>query len=99
MAQGYLSQGSQAQFIQLNVQELVVQITDSIVTTSGSTATIDVGQAINTVVGALFADDSAATVAPVVAANRVISGTTVKLTLSAPLAANDFIILNFTCVN
>lgn len=99
MANGYLSQGSQAQGIQLNVQELVVVITDSIVTTSGSTATIDVGQAINTIQGALFADDSAATVAPVVFANQVVSGSTVKLTLSAAMATHDYIVLYFTCVN
>ena len=95
----FLSQGSSTQFVELNVQELIVIITDPIVTTSGSTATIDCGQAINTVREALFIDDSAGTVAPVVFSNRVISGTTVTLTLSAPMAVNDSIMLYFTVVN
>ena len=95
----YLSQGSETQGIQLVVQELIVNISDPIVTVSASTATIDCGQTIATVREALFIDDSAGTVAPVQASNQVISGTTVKLTLSAPLAANDAINLYFTVVN
>ena len=63
--------------------------------TSGSTATIDCGQVISEVRCALFVDDSAATVAPVVAANRSVSGEFVTLTLSAPLAAADAIILEY----
>lgn len=84
---------SQAQGIELKVQELVVKSLDSIVTTSGSTATIDVGQTISEVRGALFIDDSAGTSAPVTAANRAVSGTTVTLTLSAALASADAIVL------
>lgn len=95
----FLSQGSSTQFVELNVQELIVIITDPIVTTSGSTATIDCGQTIATVREALFIDDSAATVGPVTAANQVISGTTVKLTLTAPMATSDAIMLYFTVVN
>lgn len=95
----YLSQGSETQGIQLIVQELIVNISDPIVTVSASTATIDCGQAIASVREALFIDDSAGTVAPVQAANQVVSGTTVKLTLSAPMAVNDAINLYFTVVN
>src|SRR6185369_1199244 len=96
MSNGYLSTGSGTQFVELNVQELIVVITDPIVTTSASTATIDCGQTIKTVREALFIDNSAGTVAPVVAANRSVSGTTVTLTLSAAFAANDAINLYFT---
>lgn len=92
----YLSTGSATQLVELKVQELVVIVTDSIVTTSGSTATIDCGQTISTVRGALFIDDSAATVAPVVAANRSVSGTSVTLTLSAAFTTSDVIVLYFT---
>lgn len=95
----YLSQGSETQFVELNVQELIVNITDPIVTTSASTITIDCGQTINTVREALFIDDSAGTVAPVVASNRSISGTTVTLTLSAAFATSDAVNLYFTVVN
>lgn len=92
----YLSVGSDAQRVQLKVEELVVQLADSsIVAVSGSTATIDVQQTISSVVCATFIDDSAATNAPVTAANRVVSGSTVTLTLSAPLAAADAIRLCF----
>lgn len=91
----YLSVGSDAQRTQLKVQELVVKSIDNIVTTSGVTATIDVQQTISEVRAALFIDDSAATSAPVVAANRSVSGSTVTLTLSAALASADAIVLYF----
>lgn len=101
----YLSQGSSAQFVELKVQELVVSmnhagaIEDPILTTSGSTATIDCGQNIDEVRCALFNDNSAGTIAPVVFANRVISGSTVTLTLSAAMAADDSITLYFVLQN
>ena len=92
----YLSVGSDAQRVQLQVEELIVQIGDtSVVSTSGSTATIDCGQTVTSVVEALFIDNSAGTIAPVVAADRVVSGSQVTLTLSAPFAANDSIRLCF----
>lgn len=92
----YLSVGSDAQRVQLTVEELVVQITDTaIVTTSASTITIDCQQTVTFVVEALFVDDSAGTVAPVSVANTTISGTTVKLTLTAPFATGDSVRLCF----
>lgn len=96
----YLSVGSDAQRVQLKVEELIVQLSDSsIVSVSGSTATIDVQQTISSVVCAEFIDDSAGTIAPVAAANRVVSGSTVTLTLSAPLVAADSIRLCFKVNN
>ncbi len=92
----YLSQGSSAQAVQLKVQELIVNINDTaVVSTSGSTATIDCGQDVVSVKEALFVDNSAGTIAPVVAASQSISGSNVTLTLSAALAANDSIRLCF----
>lgn len=98
----YLSQGSSAQGVQLKVQELVLGVNHAgaiidtaVMTASGSTVTIDVGQTISYVTGALFIDNSAATVAPVTYANRVVSGSTVVLTLSAAAAADDVVILYF----
>ena len=92
----YLSQGSAAQGVQLKVQELIVSNKDTaVVSTSASTITIDCGQAVSAVREALFIDDSAATVAPVVASNQSISGSTVTLTLSAPFANNDSVRLCF----
>lgn len=98
----YLSQGSAAQGVQLKVQELVLGVNhagaiidSAVMSASGSTVTIDVGQTISYVTNALFIDNSAGTVAPVAYANRVVSGTTVVLTLSAAAAADDTIILYF----
>lgn len=95
----YLSTNSAVQDVQLSVQSLVVQLADNqVVSTSGSTATINVGQPIDRVVNAIFVDDSAATAAPVVASNRSVSGSSVTLTLSAALAAADSIVLNYVIV-
>ena len=77
-------------------QTLVLKKADNqVVSTSGSTATINVGQAISEVRCALFVDDSAGTSAPVVASNRSVSGNSVTLTLSAALADADCIILGY----
>lgn len=98
----YLSVGSAAQGVELKVQELVLGVNHAgniidgaVMTASGSTVTIDVGQPISYVTNALFIDNSAATVAPVTYANRVVSGNTVVLTLSAAAAADDTVILYF----
>lgn len=90
----YLLTDAGAQSVQLKVQQLCVTLADNqVVSTSGTTATIDVGQTIDSVRCALFIDDSAGTAAPVVASARTVSGSTVALTLSAALAAADSIIL------
>lgn len=92
----YLSTGSSAQGVQLKVQELIVAITDTaVVSVSSTTLTIDCGQTVASVREALFVDNSAATVAPVTAANTSISGSIVTLTLSAQFAANDSVRLCF----
>jgi hypothetical protein len=95
----YVSSQYAQQAVQLAVQSMTVQLADnSVVSTSGSTATVDVGNDIDHVTCALFVDDSAATCAPVVASNRSVSGSTVTLTLSAALAADDAIILQYVTV-
>lgn len=96
MSVSYLPKDSLVQDLALKVQELSVKLSDSaVVSTSGSTATIDVKETIDHVRCALFIDDSAGTSAPVVASNRSVSGTQVVLTLSAPLAAADCIVLKY----
>lgn len=92
----YLSKGSDAQAQQLKVQELVVGFADTqLYTASGSTITVDCGQTVSAVKNCLFIDDSAGTVAPVVAASVSISDSDVTLTLSAAFAANDSVRLCF----
>jgi len=92
----FLSTNSAVQDVQLKVQSLVVKKADNqICSTSGSTATIDVGQTISEVRCALFIDDSAGTSAPVVASNRTVSGSSVTLTLGAALATADAIVLEY----
>lgn len=92
----FQSSNSDVAGVQLKVQQLCVKLADvSVVSTSASTATIDVKQTLGEVRSAIFFDDSAGTAAPVVASNQVISGTTVRLTLSAALAAADSITLQY----
>jgi hypothetical protein len=94
----YLSVGSAAQGVQLKVQELILKLSDSqVITKTGtsSVVTIDCGQDVESVVQALFIDDSAGTIAPVAVANRSVSGQNVTLTLSAEMLANDSVRLCF----
>lgn len=96
MSVSYLPKDSLVQDLALKVQELSVRLGDNaIVSVSGSTATINVQENIDHVRSAIFVDDSAGTAAPVVASNRVVSGTSVTLTLSAALAAADCIALKY----
>lgn len=90
----YLLTDSQAQGIELKVQELVLFNSatnglDSIVTIDGNDIVVEVGQNVAEVRSVLFTDNSAATVAPVVAANVAVSGSEITITLSAPFAVND----------
>lgn len=92
----YQSKDSAVQQVQLKVQEVCVKMSDSqVVSTSGSTATIDLGEPIGEIRSAIFVDDSAGTAAPVAAANRSVSGNQVVLTLSAAMAAADAIDLKY----
>lgn len=94
--QGYLSTAPLTQHVQLKVQPLEVVLGDArIVSTSGNNITVDCGQTISSVKGVLFVDDSAATIAPVVAANQVISSNLLTLTLSAAFAVSDSVMIYF----
>jgi len=94
-AMSFLSTDPVVQDIQLKVQELCVKLGDACISTSGSTVTVDVQQSIVEVRSAIFVNDSAGTAAPVAAASRSISGTSVTLTLSAALAASDAVIIKY----
>lgn len=81
---------------QLKVQEICVKLSDAqIVSVSANDVTIDVKESIKEVRLATFMDDSAGTNAPVVALNQVISGTSVKLSVGAAMAADDSITLKY----
>ena len=93
----YQSQSSDlVQGVQLKVQKLVLTNQDlGVLAVSGSTVIIDVAQPLAEVRAALHIDNSAGTLAPVVAASRAISGNQVTLTLAAAFAANDCLILEY----
>ena len=100
MSSSYLSTDSAVQALEIKVQEIVVKLSDNQVCSQDvpGVLLIDVGQTISEVRAALFLDDSAATLLPVVAANQVIAGSTVSLTLSATMAAADAVILDYVIV-
>lgn len=81
--------------IQNKVQTLVLAYNDPCVTIDTVTCTVDVGETIGSVRACTFIDNSAATSEVIAAAARTISGTTVALTLSAQMAANDAVILHY----
>lgn len=85
----YLSTAPLTQNVQLKVQLIEAALGDEIVSTSGNNVTIDCGQPVSVVREALFTDDSAGTVAPVVHSNQTVSGNTVTLALGVAFAAND----------
>lgn len=92
----FISKDSSVLDVQNKVQQLVVKLSDSqVVSVSGLVATIDVKETLGEVRCALHVDDSAGTVAPVAAANRSVSGSSVALTLGAALASADCIILEY----
>lgn len=92
----YQSQDSAVLGVQLKVQEVCVTLADvEVVSISGLTATVKLGQPIKAIRAALHVDDSAGDVLPVAAADRAVSGNQVVLTLSAALAAADAIILKY----
>ena len=95
MSIAYLPQDPAVQAKALKVQTLVCQTTDQFVTVSGSLFTVNVGESLSSVINANFYDDSAATSAPIVAANRSVSGTSVALTLSAAPAAADSVVISY----
>lgn len=96
MGASYQAKQDQVLDIQLKVQELVLKLEDNaVISASGSTVTISIGEAISEVRTATFLDDSAGTNNPVVAANQSISGTNVTLTLSAPMAAADAVTIKY----
>jgi len=81
--------------VQLKVQEVCVKLSDNqVVSISGSTAIIQLGETIAKIVAAIHVDDSVG-VSIVAVANQAVSGTQVTLTLAAPLAANDAILLKY----
>lgn len=96
MPTGYVSSDSNLQEQQLQVQELVIRFADlQLYSASASTVTVNLQQTIVASVSALFLDDSAVSVAMISNANRVVSGTSVTLTLAAAFASNDVLILRY----
>jgi len=92
----YQSNQPQVLDLQLKVQELVVQLGDTgVLSGTGTSITVDVGQAIGKVISARHVDDSAAAILVVAAANRAVSGNTVVLTLAQALTAADSITIQY----
>jgi hypothetical protein len=82
---------------QLKVQELVVRFADiGLYTVATNVISIDVGETVGAIVSAQFLDNSAGTMAPVVAANRsIVSNTILTLDLGAAIAANDVVVVKY----
>lgn len=96
MSTSYVAKSPAPQAVQLKVQELTLTLNDTaVLSNSGTTATLNLGENVSEVRTASFTDDSAGTGAPVVASNRTISGSIVTLTLSAAMAVNDAITIRY----
>lgn len=97
MSISYQPKDSAVQAQQLKVQELVVKLADKqLVSVSGSDVTISIREPIASVSAAMHLDNSVPDVLMVAAADIDLSvANEVTLTLSAPLAAEDCIILKY----
>lgn len=101
MATSYLAKSDATLSVQLKVQEVCVKLSDSaIITASGSTVTVNIGEQVSEVRSAIFLDDSAGTAAPVTAANQNLTSAStgvVVFTLSAAMASADSLTVKYTC--
>lgn len=80
---------------QLQVQEVLVRFEDlGLYTASGSTITVDLGEA-STVTAVIDLDNSSASIANLAASAIVVSGTSVTLTMSDAFASNDKVIIKY----
>jgi hypothetical protein len=82
---------------QLKVQELVIRFADiGLYTVATNVISIPVGENVGAIVYAQFLDNSAGTMAPVVAANRsIVSDQVITLDLGAAIAANDVVVVKY----
>jgi hypothetical protein len=96
MAASFPSKDSAVLGVQLKVQELILTLADvSVLSTSGSTATVNVQENFAEIRSCTFIKDSTATASVINAANRAISGSSVVLTLPSAMAAGDVISLRY----
>jgi len=81
---------------QLKIQELVVRFADvGLYTTATNDVIIDINETLSSVPVVLQHDNSAAAVLSIAQSGIVVSGEQVTITLAAPFAANDVLILKY----
>lgn len=91
----YDSKDSKVQKQQLRVQEVAVRFADKgLYTAATNDVTVDLGEAA-TVVSVLNLDNSGPTAIMIAASAIAVSGTSVTVTLGAPFAANDVLVIKY----
>jgi hypothetical protein len=96
MSQSYQSKDSGVQSVQLKVQELCLNLSDTaVISSSGSTVTIDFKEPVKEFRSVVFqkASDGSLSGAPFVGASTTGNATT--FTLAAPMAAGDSITIKY----
>lgn len=89
----FISKSDAVLQVQNKVQEVTVKKSDNqVVSTSGSTATVEIGESVKEVRCALHVNDSASAVE---VASVAISGTSIVCTLSEAMADEDCIIVKY----
>ena len=85
--------------VALKTQELVVRLSDSIVSVSGLDVTVDVGEAVVSLPKpvVIHCDDSVG-ISLIAASGVVVSGSQITATLSAAMAAADALIIKYSVV-
>lgn len=81
---------------QLKVQEVCIRFADvGLYTASTNDVIVDFNETLDSVFSVLHCDNSVPGAALITAANTVVSGEQVTITLAAPFAANDSLIIKY----
>lgn len=96
MSISYQSKDSGILGQQLKVQEVVIRFADlGLYTVSTNDVIVQLGETLNSVFSVLHCDNSVPGAALITAANTVVSGSQVTITLAAPFAANDSLVIKY----
>lgn len=96
MSISYQSKDSAILGQQLKVQEVVVRFADlGLYTASVNDVVVQLGETLNSVFSVLHCDNSGPAATLIAASDVVVSGSQVTITLAAPFAANDSLVIKY----
>ncbi len=96
MSSSYQSKDSQILAQQLKVQEVVIRFADlGLYAVATNDVVVQLGETLSAVFSVIHNDNSVPGAVLITAANTVVSGSQVTITLAAPFAANDSLVIRY----